>query len=152
MTSQSSKSRAHRGVTLIECLVASLLLALGASGVMVAMSASLQQQKYAQEERTASLLAVQLLEEVSARAYIDPDDPDYATRSLSGAQSMNGYADTVDTKGHATADPWGYSRTVQVGPAQSSGLSAMVGAGLATVEVTTPSGNVVQMRQILPAR
>jgi prepilin-type N-terminal cleavage/methylation domain-containing protein len=73
MSRGSPKShRQRRALTLVECLVASLLLALGASAAMIAMSASLQLQKFSGEERTAAELGRQLLEELTALAYIDP--------------------------------------------------------------------------------
>lgn len=149
----SSKShRQRRALTLVECLVASLLLALGASAVMIAVSASLQLQKFSGEERTATELGRQLLEELTALAYIDPEDPDYETLAPSGAQGMNGYTDSVDSTGQAAAGEGSYSRSLQVTTAQDAGIAGVTGVGAATVEVTSPSGQVVRLRQILPVR
>ena len=80
-------------------MVASVLLALGATAVMVAATAGVQQQRYAQEQRTATQLAQQLLEQVSARAYLHLDNPDYAALEPTSAQAMDGYADEVDSAG-----------------------------------------------------
>lgn len=144
--------RRHRALTLVECLVASLLLALGASAVMVAISAGLQHQKYSSEERTAVELGRRLLEHVTALAYIDPNDPNYEQLAPSGAQGMNGYTDTVNRAGEPATGGGTYSRALQVTTATGAGVSGVPGVGLATVEVTSPSGAMLRLRQILPVQ
>jgi Tfp pilus assembly protein PilV len=142
----------RRALTLVECLVASLLLALGASAVLVAMGAGLQHQRYAQEQRIATDLARQLLEQVSARNYVDPDNPEYTVLAPSSAQALDGYTDTVDGTGQPAAGAGTYARALEVGSAADAGLGSMPGTGVAVVQVTTPSGETVLLKSILPAK
>jgi prepilin-type N-terminal cleavage/methylation domain-containing protein len=144
--------RSRRGLTLLECLVASLLLALGASAVMMAVSAGMQQQRYAEEQRSATQLAQQLLEQVSARAYLHPSNPDYATLEPTSAQAMDGYADSVDATGENATGVDAYERSISVTDAADEGVTAIPGVGIATAVVTTPSGTTIQLRRILPAQ
>lgn len=144
---QHVRRRAH-ALTLIECLIASLLLALAASAVLVAMGAGLQHQRYAQEQRVATDLAEQLLEQVTARAYIDPADPNFGTLAPAAAQGMDGYTDTVDETGQAAAGAT-YARALDIGTAAEGGVSGIAGAGLAIVQITTPSGQVIRLKRIL---
>ena len=143
--------RSRRGLTLLECLVASTLLALGSSAVMVAISSGIQQQQYAGEQRVATELAVQLLEQVCARSYLDDDNPSYASLEASSAQGLNGYADTVDSKGEAATGAAAFSRSLTVTGASAAGISGVTGVGVATAQVTTPAGETVRLSRLLPA-
>ena len=144
--------RPHRALTLVECLIASFLLALGASAVMVAISSSFQHSKFSSEERAATEVGRQLLEQVAALPYIDPQDPDFEALAPSGAQGMSGYADTVDSSGAPATGEGTYARSLQVAPAADAGVAAVPGAGMATVTVTSPSGQFMRLRQILHVR
>src|SRR5688572_2693231 len=144
--------RARRGLTLLECLVASLLLALGASAVMMAASAAMQQQRYAQEQGTAMQLAQQLLEQVSSRIYLHQDNPDYAALEAESAQAMDGYSDEVDEKGDVATGEMAYSRAITVDSASDAGMTSIPGVGVATAVVTTPSGQKIRMSRVLPAQ
>lgn len=139
----------RRGLTLVECLAASLLLALGASAVLVAISTGLQHQRFAEEQRIATELARQLLERVTARSYLHDDNPDYEVLAPSSAQAMDGYGDTVDRSGQPAAGGGTYSRTLEVGSAADAGISGLGDAGVAIVEVTTPSGTVIRLKRVL---
>ncbi len=139
-------------MTLIECLVASLVLALAASSVLVAMASALQQQRYAEELRVANTLAQQLLEQVSARTFVSPSDPDFAALAADSAMAMDGYSDTVDSMGDTATDTTSYLRILNVSVAADAGMVQINGAGLATVTVTTPSGGTVLLQRILPGR
>jgi prepilin-type N-terminal cleavage/methylation domain-containing protein len=151
MRIRNRNPRSSRGLTLLECLIASLLLALGATAVMMAASAGLQQQRYAQEQAVATRLAEELLEQVSSRTYLHADNPDYASLESESAQAMDGYSDEVDEKGDAATGAEAYERAIVVKPANNAGLLAIPGAGFATAIVTTPSGEKVRMSRVLPA-
>lgn len=97
----------------------------------------------------ATDLAEQLLEQVTARAYVDPADPNYEILAPSAAQAMDGYADTVDETGQSAASGATFTRSLQIGSAADGGIGGVAGAGLATVEVTTPSGQVIRLKRIL---
>lgn len=154
MTKRSNdRSRRRRaGLTLLECLIASVLLALGASAVMVAMSAGLQHQRYAREQRIATELAEQLLEQISARTYVHPDSPAYSDMEPTSAQAMDEYSDSVDATGATASGSDAYVRAMVIGSAWDAGVSTMTGVGVATVDVSTPSGRTVRLRRILPAK
>lgn len=152
MRTPDRNPRSRQGLTLLECLLASLLLALGASAVMMAASAGMQQQRYAREQGAAIILAEQLLEQVSSRTYLHPDNPDYAALEAESAQAMDGYSDEVDEKGDAATGEVVFERAIVVKPAASAGLVAIPGAGIATAVVTTPSGEKVSMSRVLPAQ
>ncbi len=142
----------RRALTLVECLVASVLLAIGASAAMVAITAGLQHQEFAAEQRIATQLARQLLEDVAARTYLHPSNPEYATLETSSAQSMDGYSDEVDSSGDASSGHQAFLRSLTVQKATDAGLSALPGAGVAIAEVTAPSGQTIRMTRVLPAQ
>lgn len=97
----------------------------------------------------ATDLAEQLLEQVTARAYVDPADPDYEVLAPSAAQGMDGYSDTVDETGQSAAGGSTFARALQISSAADGGIGGVGGAGLATVVVTTPSGQVIRLKRIL---
>jgi|SRR5687768_7087210 len=144
--------RKRRGLTLLECLIASALLALGSSAVMVAISSAIQQQQYAGERQAATELAMQLLEQVSARPYLDADNPSYESLEATSAQALNGYSDTVDLEGEAVTGAAAFSRSLTVTSASAAGVAGVTGVGIATAQVTTPTGQTIRLSRLLPAK
>src|ERR1041384_4412592 len=61
-----------RGFTLAESLLASVVLAIAVVGICGATSASFQQSQALQQRMTAAALGDQLIEEISAKPYLDP--------------------------------------------------------------------------------
>jgi type II secretion system protein I len=79
-TRSSKLTRASRGFTLIETLLALAILAAAAAGVLAARSNAVRNALRAQNERTAAMLAGQLLTEVALR----PPSSDSARRGFEG--------------------------------------------------------------------
>jgi Tfp pilus assembly protein PilV len=75
----------RRGLTLAESLLAASVLAVGVIGIATSISVSSQQTRVAEDEATASTLARQLMEEISAKPFLDPD----TNLRTSGANEAN---------------------------------------------------------------
>lgn len=155
---------AERGFTLIEATIASVVLAICVVGISASLTATTRQSKSLEEDATALLLARQMIEEVSAKPFLDPDtgtvNSREATRSLyDNVYDYNGYSETVDAahpvaslqgKTVAVTNGRAYTRAVAVdlrsapgGPSSSTGNFAMV-----TVTVTPPSGRAVSVSRL----
>ena len=133
--------RNGRGLTLVECMIATVILAAGAGATMAALSASYQQRRYAGEEMVAARLAEELLERVSAHNFVVTAD----------RQELDGLVEYVSETGEVLPEgtETAYVRTVTVQPTPASGLTAPAGMGIAQVEVTSPSGSKMKLTRLL---
>ena len=148
-----SRAWRRRGLTLIECTVATAVLALAASGAMVAVTAGYQQQRFAQEQAAASAAAQMLLEEVVAKPY-RPGLTAAQAASLGAAQGMNNYADEVTATGAVpvagvAADR--FKRTVRVVAGNTAGYGLSANVAVVVIEVVGPSGRKVTVTRLLAA-
>lgn len=155
----------RRGFTLIEALIASTVLAAVVVAVGASLSASVRQSAVLEQETTGLMLARQLMEEIAARPFLDPDTGTASSREASRALYDNvgdyaGYQDTISAaqpattiQGKAAAVTGGkpYARSVAVqfratatGTATSSGNFALV-----TVTVTMPDGRNVSVSRMV---
>lgn len=82
-----------RGMTIVEVLVAMVLLSMMLGGVLSAVELSARAQHSTADIATARSLAADLLEEVCAQPYVDPADPD---ESGLGADEDAGDRSTFD--------------------------------------------------------
>lgn len=157
----------RNGLTLIECMMATVVLAFATLAATTALSASYQQQAFAQEEAEATILAEQLMSQVVSMRYereptASGPQPDWESRfgaptvavnpqgkirgkALGQAKNLNNYTDAVvGTSGT-------YQRRIAVDPASTTpgynGLAESI--GVATVEVIAPSGESVMIRRLL---
>ncbi len=127
----------------MEAMIASVILAVAAMGIVSLLLSAEQNQTALQENSTAVLLAKQLMEEIAARPFASP--PQY-----------NGYADNtlaMTTQGGQSVTPGDgqfYSRTVSIQPVTIAGSNAPSGdLQLVQVTVTTPSQQKVTLNRLL---
>jgi Tfp pilus assembly protein PilV len=155
-----------RGFTLVEALIASVILALATVAVLGPVLASQQQAQAIDSGSETLVLAQQLMEEITAKPFADPTDgntvmgagADETDRSLfDNADDYHGYSDTSKTlvamSGASVGDAAGdvYTRTVKV-EYRSSPSGGVVLSGdfaLITVTVTPPDGTPVQLHKLV---
>ena len=159
--------RPRRGLSLIECLIASVVLVFGSTATLYALSSSIQQQQYAQEQKTAVRLATQLMEQAVAEKNADTgsDTTQEDTGELGlgltvgGLLSTGVYVDLVDDSGFSLDDGGGidstttlegYTRRVYLEAADLSASGQTAVADVLVVEVTGPSGRTFTLRQLVP--
>ena len=165
--------RSRRGLTLIECLIATIILAIATMGTAAALSATYQQQAEGESYRDASELSQQLVERVVSLPYVaevaveskvaDPSMRDrwearfdgYVTReaglspeTAASANDLKLYQDRLSLNGRT------FVRRVVVDPAASvQGFNEMAGKiGVATIEIIPPTGSRIVVRRLLIAQ
>ena len=140
--------RRQNGFTLIECLIASIVLAFITTAVAYTLSAARQNARFVQEQRIQANLAQSLAATIAARPYTDPHLPP-VNNSLA---TMHGFTDHVNsaaqTPGAGSDDPL-FTRRVTV---ESLSDIAATGARAAvvSVHVTGPSNTTLVHRRIVP--
>jgi Tfp pilus assembly protein PilV len=168
--------RRRAGFTLVEALMAAVVLAVAVTGLFGELAASGQQTLALQQTSTSIGLARELQEEIAAKPLANPSSgsttpvtavavttsttqPSTITRStFTYAGSYNGYTDygsDLYTLGGTTIDATGsqnYCRSVSVttGAAPSNDTaSPKTDFGLVTVTVTSPSGQKFQISRVV---
>ena len=135
--------RKTNGFTLIECLLASVILAFSVTAGVYAVSAARQQEVFITEQEVALVLSNNLMQQVVATGY-DGVDP------AASADSFDGYGDAVTSEGDAAApSATTYGRSVSVQTQAAAGLGLGGDLRVVTVTVTTPSGQTWQRRRLL---
>lgn len=163
---QAISRRCRSAFTLVEALIASVVLATTVIGITMALSASYQTNAHLEEAGASTALARQLLEEIASRPYLDPvtqliAPPGNGNRSTyTSLGQYQGYTDQTDsmtTLGGATVptiDSGTYTRSVEIqwrdDPA-GSGVAANNDMALVTVRVTTPMGRVIEISKLFTA-
>lgn len=165
---------ARRGFTLAESLIASVVLAASVVGIAGSLAASHQQTEALEQRAQAVSLARQLIEEIAAKPFDDPDGtaaalgPDTG-ETTGGAEhydnidDYDGYRDvsspssptptvqvsSTTTSSSSSSDS--YTRSVSVRYRTSiNGTSASYGPfALVTVQVTAPNGTTASLSQLM---
>lgn len=150
-TASISTARARsRGFTLIECLIAAIVLVFITTAVVYTLSASRQNAKYIEEQRTQIALGDALVARLAAMRHDGPDGPP-ASDSL---DAMDGYSEVVTAAqesptGDPAVDGPVYKRIVTVRTLDEvSGNGAK--AAMVTVAVTGPSNQAYLQRRVVP--
>jgi Tfp pilus assembly protein PilV len=150
-------NRKNSGFLLLEAMIASVILAVAAVGIVSLLLAAREQQIAMREQSTAVLLAKQLMEEIAAKPFgtATPAEP---RAQITMANQYNGYTDTtagITTLGNGESISPGdgqlYTRKVTVTSATNpTGSTAPTGdLQLLTVTVTTPSKQSVTLTRLL---
>ncbi|HZZ44638.1 MAG TPA: prepilin-type N-terminal cleavage/methylation domain-containing protein [Tepidisphaeraceae bacterium] len=153
--------RQRRGFTLVEAMIACTVLAISVIAIGSSMTASVRQSAVIEEDSTSLLLARQLVEEIAAKPFLDPDTGTTSSRESSRSLYDNvgdydGYKDTVSAaspvtslqgKTAAVTNNRTYTRAVTVEFRTSPAGSAVTTGDFAliTVTVTAPTGRTVQI-------
>lgn len=158
--------RAGRGAgfTLIEGLLAAVVLSVAVGGVAITMSAAHGQSAILRENTRMTALARQLMEEITALPFADPDThqaklgPNESERgSYDDVGDYDNYSDnstemtTAGGEPAAMNDVGEYQRQVTVefrsqpqGPADNNGNLALI-----TVTITAPSGHTFKLSRLV---
>lgn len=158
--------KSHRGFTLIEGLLASIVLAVAVLGIVMSLSASYQASKNLQEAGIATSLSRQLLEEIASRPYLDPTTQLIAPAgngnrasytSLGQYQNYTDQSDSITmlngTSVPATASGI-YTRTISIDwrdDPDGTSPAANNDMALVTVTITAPSGRVFTISKLFTA-
>jgi prepilin-type N-terminal cleavage/methylation domain-containing protein len=148
------------GFTLLEGLVASVILAILVLGVVSVVTAAYQQSQSVRATATSVTLARQLSDEIVSKPFNSGDTlgaGSMTSRSqFTGISNYNGYSDnstgmplleggTLDVTGE---DTYTRSVSVTVGAAPSN-FSASTNFAIVTVNVTAPDGEVVSIPEFV---
>ena len=160
-TRNTKRARGRRGFTLLEGLVASVILVILVIGVAGALSSSYQQGNEVAASSTAVGLARQLMDEIVAKPFSSSD----ALGSGIGARSTytsisayNGYSDSSNalplleggTLDVTSAENFSRGVTVKVGAQPSIDMTTPASNfGIVTVTVTGPDGEVVSVPEFV---
>ena len=172
--SNSKRCGGRRGLTLIECLLAGVILATAAGAAMTALSASLQNTRSNEQRKVALRLAETLLDQAASRDVSSPDaagDGSAVTRSAlpllgdvirgvgsvlpTDLRSLTLQQDRVDANGVAVTgspaetDATVYERGVTIRAADQADRSLPPTMLEIAVEVVTPSGGRVTLRRLV---
>ena len=157
----------HRGFTLIEALVASVILAILALGVAGAVGASYTQTISLIQNATAVALARELIEEIAAKPLLDPVSGNTtpaatalgtARSTFTGVGNYNLYTDqgsSLKTLAGTTINLTGGQRFTRTVSVQAGAIpttdtkSPSTDFALVTVTVTTPSGQKFSISRVV---
>ncbi len=129
----------RRGFTLVESLIASVVLAVAVVGIAGTIAASHQQSKDQIAVAEATRLARQLMEEISSRPFDVPaGSPSNATGWSGGNPNRTLYDDVSDYHGYADNSA---SITTQGGVTQSFGTAGPYGRSVSVTEGSVPQGH-----------
>jgi prepilin-type N-terminal cleavage/methylation domain-containing protein len=148
------------GFTLLEGLIASVVLAILALGVVVAVTTSYQQSDSVRANSTATTLARQLVDEIVSKPY-SPSDALGTGGERSTFTSVSAYNDYADN-GNAIPLLEGGSLDVTGGQSYARSISVVVGVkpsidtaspetdfAIVTVNVTCPDGQIVSIPELV---
>ena len=153
----ASTRRSRRGLTLIECVFALVILSLAVTAIAYAVTAGQMQSAHAFRQFQAAMLAEALMDEVLSKTYSAPGNGTQLSRTSYGsAGQYNGFNETAGNLKTAAGvlyptELQRFSRSVTV----TSGSIALTGLGSAaqglniTVTVSDPGGAVSALTRFM---
>ena len=164
-TLQVRSGRARQGMTLVECMVATVILAGVALAASLTLSTGAQHDRLADRASRSARLARDLMEEIRSKAYEDPNqtvqfgpEPGETTRSaFDDVDDYRGWTESAGSLKTATgelydSDDQRFSRTVTVTSISQSvsDLGITVPGKLVTLVLKHQSGEQWQFVQFIP--
>ena len=159
-------NRRVRGFTLAETLMAATMLVAVVAAIAAPISASCKQGEAMRDATTAASLARQLLDEIVAKPFLDPqtytatlgpDSDENGRAAFDDISDYHGYTDTTQSlqEVDGTAVNWGggpvYTRSVSVEfrTAPDSAPATTGNFALVTVTVSTADGQSVKVQRLV---
>jgi Tfp pilus assembly protein PilV len=150
------KGARRKGFLLFEAMIASVILAVAAMGIVSLLLAAQEQQTALQEQSTAVLLAKQLMEEIAAKPF-GSATPSGARSTAQYANQYNGYQDassairTLSGETITPGDNQMFTRKVTIAnaPTPTGSTAPVTDLQLVTVTVTAPSGQKISFSKLL---
>lgn len=155
----AARRRRRSAFTLLEALIASVILAILVLGVFGSLSAAYQQNASVRADATAILLARQLADEIVSKPFDSTLGAAPAPRSgYTNVSNYDGYSDTstsmpllaggsLDVTGSDT-----YSRSVSVTKGVEPSINAAGPAdafAIVTITVTCPNGQIISIPELV---
>jgi MSHA pilin protein MshD len=144
------------GVTLVELIVFMLVIGVGVTGLLSAMSTMTKTSADPMLRKQALAIAESLLEEVELKNYVDPDGIAEASRELyddlddyAGFNMNAGIEDIYGNSINAMLDKFKATVTVDKTPSSFGPTGAQISAGevaLITVTVTDANGETISLQ------
>jgi prepilin-type N-terminal cleavage/methylation domain-containing protein len=152
--------RARGGFTLMEGLIASVVLAILALGVIGSVSTAYEQSEYVHDGATAITLARQLMDEIVSKPYSssNPLGTGGTRSTFTNVCAYNKYSDASESMpllSGGTLDVTGsesYARSVSVAEGNKPSIDTLSPAtdfATVTVTVTYPNGQTVSIPEIV---
>jgi MSHA pilin protein MshD len=137
----------HRGVTLIELIVAITIVAIAATTILGAMAAIASRSADAMVQQQAIAIAQAYLDEISQRWVVDPNGtpPNTGRGSWDLVDEYNGLVDVGAVDQFGNPIPALAAYTVSVSTSPSSALAGIPAAAARRIDITVsypPSGTV----------
>jgi prepilin-type N-terminal cleavage/methylation domain-containing protein len=160
-TIPNTSLRRHQGFTLLEGLVACVILLILALGVSIALSASYQQSQSVTTSSTAITLARQLSDEIVSKPYTSSDTLGTgagARSTYTNVSAYNAYSDSSNslplleggTLDVTNVENYTRQAAVTVGAKPSiDTLSPTTDFAIVTVSVTAPDGQIVSIPEFV---
>lgn len=149
MYTERRKPISHSGFSLIELIVAMLLISVGVLGILSAMNTLVKNSADPMVRKQAIAVAESLLEEIALKDFANPtggySGPDRA--QFDDVSDYAGYATTgiMDISGTAIGGLGGYNISSVTVANTALGNIASTDAKLITVTVTAPGGETISM-------
>lgn len=137
----------HSGFSLIEVIIAMLLISVGVVGLLSAMNTTVKGSADPMVRKQAIAVAESLLEEIALKEFSDPGGPPCAARScFDDVSDYNGYsaAGIKDIEGNDIGGLAAYSVSVEVAGEALGSIGAAASKKI-TVTVTAPGGEVINL-------
>ena len=163
-TSRRATQRGQRGFTLIESLIATVVLAAAVVGIAGTLASTYQQQKDQVSASEATQLARQLMEEISAKPFVAPSGSNIAGWSAGNKNratydeiaDYDRFADDStaiktlagDTQSAGSMGPYYRSVKVVEGPVPVGHTAPATDFKTVTITVTRPSGSAIVVTKV----
>jgi prepilin-type N-terminal cleavage/methylation domain-containing protein len=150
----------RRGFTLMEGLIASVVLAILALGVIGSLSTAYEQSQYVHDQATSLMLGRQLMDEIVSKSFssTNPLGTGGTRSTFANVSAYNSYSDTSTSMpllGGGSLDVTGsepYTRSVSVATGTKpsiDSLSPSTDFAIVTVTVTCPNGQTVSIPELV---
>lgn len=134
--------RSRRGFTLVEVILAILVVGVGLTASMRALTAVMNTSRVSRESRLARELALNLLAEISLLPFEDPDgSPVFGPEPGEGTSTRAAFDDIDDYRARSESPPQKKDGTVEAGTTGYTRSVAVVSVSPTNFETVLPDGS-----------